>query len=152
MAGIPSRSLPQVCRQLELGAVRHWLRDPRFLVFTQRFLGISSNHGLFNHPGKGDPWQPTGAAREARLAREGVAMYPARASPGLEMTESAGREGHQFSSWLFCNAHLWGSPSLKGPAHTCPWSTSPQGLGLPLNCKAAAHLSSRVLSRCPRKK
>ena len=41
-------------------------------------------------------------------------MYPARASPGLEVAESAGREGQRFSLQLFCDACLWGSPILEG--------------------------------------
>lgn len=62
---------------------------------------------------------------------------------------SAERRGTRFSSsWLLYYTHVWGPPSLQGPMHTYPWSTSQLGLGHPLNCKAVGHLSSRGLSRC----
>lgn len=90
-------------------------------------------------------------AREVRRVCESGSRVPGWAPADLEVTESLeGRDIgslHGFSALPIPGGHL----SLRGSAHTCPWSTSQQGLGLPLNCKAAGHLSSRVSSQCPQR-
>ena len=90
-------------------------------------------------------------ARVARPVCESGSRVPGWAPAGLEVTESLeGRDIgslHGPSAVPIPGGHL----SLQGPAHTCPWSTSRRGLGLPLNCKAAGHPSSKVWSRCPQR-
>lgn len=137
-------------RAIGTGGIRGLPRGP--WVFAQHILGLSSNLGFFTHPGREILGSPQTGAREARPACDSCSLVPGRAPTELEVTGSAGREGYWFSSCSSAVPVSRGRLSPQGPAHTCPWSTSQQGLGRPLNCKAAGHLSSRVLLRCPRRR
>lgn len=124
-------SLPQVCKQVELGAVGGLLGDPGFLGLYVGLPGwgvLSSNLGLLTIQGREILNSQQRRVREARPACG--SCVPSRASTGLEATKSAGRKGHLilfFTALLLCSSLGVSHPSrvphtpVLGPLHSRGW-------------------------------